>query len=144
MDRIYGSSRARSTGSLNLGRRLSDLRLRLKTWRGILLIQSRLSVHTWTAAGTSLSSALSDRSRAPGCHGRWLERAQAQAAVHHLQWGFFLHDLCDERNPICPLTTVETSEGKQATSEQLGRPSTAVGTASDSAPALRTPPVAVV
>jgi hypothetical protein len=61
--------------------------------------------------------------------------------VHHLRRGFFLRDLCDERNPICPLTTVETTEGKPTTRERLGRPSTAVGTASDGALAPRIPSV---
>jgi hypothetical protein len=109
MDRVYGGSQAQSTGSLNPGRRLGDLWL--------------------TVAGASPLSASFDRSRALGHHGRQLERAQARATVHHLWWGFILRDLCNERNPICPLTVVETIEGKPATRERLGQASTAVGMA---------------
>jgi hypothetical protein len=72
---------------------------------------------------------------------RW---AQAHPMVHHLWRGVFLCDLCDEKNPICPLTTVETTEGKPAMRERLGRPSIVVGTASGGAPAPGTPLAAVV
>jgi hypothetical protein len=139
MDQVYGGSRVWSMGSLNPGHRLGNLRLRLKTRRGILLIYSRPSVYTWTAAGASPSSASFGQSRAPGRHGHQLERAQAWATGHHLWWGFFQHDLGDERNPIYPLTAVETTERKPAMRKRLGQPSTAVGTASGSAPAPRAP-----
>jgi hypothetical protein len=100
--------------------------------------------YTWMATGTSPSSVSSGQSGAPGCHGCWLERAQAWATVHHLRQGFFLRDLCDKSNPICPLTMVETTEGKPTTRERLGRPSMVVGTTSGGALAPRTPPTAVV
>jgi hypothetical protein len=64
--------------------------------------------------------------------------------VHHLQQGFFLRNLCDERNPICPPTTVERIEGKPVMRERLERPSTAVGKASGGAPSPRTPPAVEV
>jgi hypothetical protein len=143
MDRVYGGSRVWSMGSLKPGHWLGDLWLKFKTRRGILLIYSQASVYTWTAACVSPSSASSGESRAPGRHGHRRERTQARATVHHLRWGFFLCDLCDERNPICPLTTVETAERKPAMRERLGRPSTTVGTVSSYALAPWTPPAVV-
>jgi hypothetical protein len=64
--------------------------------------------------------------------------------VHHLRRGFVLRDLCNERNPICPLSMVETTEGKPVTREQLGRPSMVVGTTSGGALSPRTHPAAAV
>jgi hypothetical protein len=79
-----------------------------------------------------------------GHHGRRLEGDQARATGHQIRRGFFLHDLGDERNPICPLIMVETTEKKPAMRKRLGRPSTAVGTMFGSAPAPWTPPAVAV
>jgi hypothetical protein len=72
---------------------------------------------------------------------RW---AQARSMVHHLRRGFFLRDPCNERNPICPITAMETTEGKLATRERLRRPSAVVGMAFGGAPAPRTAPTVAV
>jgi hypothetical protein len=45
-----------------------------------------------------------------GRHGHRLEGAKAQATGHQMCRCFFLRDLDDERNPICPLTVVEMIE----------------------------------
>jgi hypothetical protein len=86
------------------------------------------------------TSAQSNRTEPPGRHGHRLERTQTRATMHHLRRCFFLRDLHDERNPICPLTMVETNHGKLATGRRLGRSSTAVGTTSSGAPAPRASP----
>jgi hypothetical protein len=54
---------------------------------------------------------------------RW---AQARPMVHHLRWGFFLRDLCDERNRIY----------SPAAMVRVGQPSMVVGAPSGSAPAV--------
>jgi hypothetical protein len=58
--------------------------------------------------------------------------------------GFFLCDLCYERNSFCELTTVKTDHRKLATGRQLGQSSTVVGMASGGALAPMTPPAATV
>jgi hypothetical protein len=90
------------------------------------------------------TSARSNRTESPGRHGHRLERTQTRAMMHHLRWCFFLRDLHDERNPICPLTMVEMNHGKLATGRRLGRSSTAVGTTFGGAPAPRASPTVAV
>jgi hypothetical protein len=90
------------------------------------------------------TSARSGKTEPPGRHGHQLERTQTRATVHHLRQCFFLHDLHDERNPICPLTAVEMNHWKLVTGRRLGRSSTAVGTASGGVPAPRASPAVAV
>jgi hypothetical protein len=98
----------------------------------------------WRLGSFPSTSARSGRTEPPGRHGHRLERTQTWATVHHLRRCFFLRDLHDERNPICPLTAVETNHGKLAMGRRLGRSSTAVGTSSGGAPAPRASQTAAV
>jgi hypothetical protein len=79
-----------------------------------------------------------------GCLGHRLEGAKARATGRQMRRCFFLRNLGDEGNPICPLTAVEMTERKPTMRKRLRRPSTAVGTVSGDAPAPRTPPVVAV
>jgi hypothetical protein len=94
--------------------------------------------------GTLSSSVRSAETEHGRRHGWRLGRAQAPATVHETKQGFFLRNLGYERNSFCELTAVKTDHGKLATGRRLGRSSTAVGMASNSAPATRTPPTATV
>jgi hypothetical protein len=71
-------------------------------------------------------------------------RAETRGIRHQTRCGFFLRGLGDERNLFCELTTVKMDHGKLVTGRRLGRSSTAVGMASGSSPAPRTPPVVAV
>jgi hypothetical protein len=65
---------------------------------------------------------------------RW---AQAHPMVHYLRWGFFLRDLCDERNPIYSLVVEKTGHRRPVATVQVGRPSTTVRAPSGGATAPR-------
>jgi hypothetical protein len=71
-------------------------------------------------------------------HGRRHGGAQAQATRHETKQGFFLRDLEGKGILFCFLSAAETIERRSATRRRLGRPSTAAGTASDSALDQRT------
>jgi hypothetical protein len=71
---------------------------------------------------------------------RW---AQACPIVHHLRWGFFLCDLCDERNPIYSLVMEKMGDRQPAAMVWVGRPSTTAGAHSDGALAPRCAPTVV-
>jgi hypothetical protein len=70
--------------------------------------------------------------------------ALSQATRHHLLIGWHLRVLGDERDPICPLTTVEASPRKRATRKQLDKCSVMVMAVPGEAPAPTTVPMVVV
>jgi hypothetical protein len=53
-------------------------------------------------------------------------RARTRSILHQTLNSFFLRDLCEERNPFCILTIVETDHGKLAMGRRLDSSATAV------------------
>jgi hypothetical protein len=68
---------------------------------------------------------------------RW---AQARPMVHHLRRGFFLRDLCDDRNPIYSLVVEKTGHGWPAATVRVRWPSMVVRVPSSVTPAPRCAP----
>jgi hypothetical protein len=105
--------------SLNESRRLVDHGPRLARSKGYGGFSSRSLIYEWTACVASSCTVLGETGEPRDPPWPADRAALSRAMRHHLLIRGDLRVLGDERDPIYPLTAVETSHRKRATGRQL-------------------------